>query len=426
MRKMVGNPRVAKRGERGVIALAIAVFALGCGDGKAGGQVEASETFEEVVDETALEPDTSVAPETAVEETSPEVIVPAARLETIFDEQTFLGFGLSKTLEVEIPADVVSITISVLGDESTYYGLADWVGPNSVALVTPNWMQTDEGGGGMCTSCNNRIALSAGAFATIAPNNPAATVEAGTHAFTLFGIETNGQTQAPANGPVRVIVHAKMAPGGELPATGTLDLNLHFTGAQGLTAQSAPYDGEFQATLESMRSIYRQVGIELGMITYRDIDAGYRSIESLDGEGSDLQAMFSESDGNTEAINLFFVNELSVGQFGSYNIILGIAGGIPGPVAQGSWRSGVAIAIKPIQGVPAGVDTTMAHEVGHFLGLFHTSEQAYYFGPQLHDPLPDTPQNDASYLMFNTGSGNVLSDWQGRVMRANPWVRHGQ
>jgi hypothetical protein len=56
--------------------------------------------------------------------------------------------------------------------------------------------------------------------------------------------------------------------------------------------------------------------------------------------------------------------------------------------------------------------------------LYHTSEQNFFGGPGIHDPIPDTPENDDSYLMFNTGSGSNLSVQQGVVMRANPFVRH--
>ena len=422
--------------------LVVAAMLVACGDGTTAAVVDVADNAEP--DPDGSEPDTSSNPDTVGPET---IVAEPAFVQVLLDENASMSFGLSKVFEVEVPTDVVSMTVSVIGDDATFYGLADWTGPGGNALVTKGWVNTDEGQGGLCLSCKNRIALSGGAFATIAPNNPAAEVTAGCHTFSLFGYEppkvVQGQGRCgdgichqvdqfqctrdcrtkTATGPVRVLVHAKMAAGG-LPATGVLDLNLHFTGAQGLSAASAQTDAGFRATIESVRSIFSQVRLDLGTITYRDIDSGYRTIESLDGEGSDLQAMFSESDGNPNALNLFFVDELSAAAFGGFGVILGIAGGIPGPpLVQGSSRSGVAIAIKPIAGAPAGIDTTMAHEVGHFLGLFHTSEQAF-FGPQVHDPLPDTPDNDASYLMFNTGAGNKLSEWQGRVMRSNPWVRH--
>jgi len=428
----------------------LAVAFAACGTDKEGGGADAvdtsgGETTPEVVDPDVA-PDTSI-PEVTPDTFTPEIVADPSSVELLLDEDSSMSFGLSKIFSVEVPANVVSVTISVIGDDAVYYGLADWTGPDAFSLVTKGWVNTDEGQGGLCLSCNDRISLSSGAFAALAPNNPAAQVTAGPHTFSLFGYKPpavvdnggscgdgictqNDQFQCTrdcrstsATGPARVLVHAKMAAAG-LPATGVLDLNLHFTGAQGLSAESAKSDAKFQSQIESMRTIYSQVGLDLGTITYRDIDSGYRVIETLDGEGSDLQAMFSESDGNPNALNLFFVDELSASAFGGFGVILGIAGGIPGPpLVQGSSRSGVAIAIKPIPGAPADIDTTMAHETGHFLGLFHTSEQAF-FGPQIHDPLPDTPENDESYLMFNTGSGNKLSEWQGRVMRSNPWVRH--
>lgn len=421
----------------------VLLFSLtACGDDAKPG-TDAADT----VDPTDTIADVTDIEETADVEVVPDVDPALADNELLFEDEVAMAFGSSQTIMVDVPANVVSMTISVEGDDGTYYGLGSWIGPGDFELVYGTWTSSNDGQSGLCLSCKNRIALSGGTFAALAPNNPESQVEAGLHKFTLFGYAAPPVVQGqgtcgdnichfadqfqcerdcrttPAAGTVMVRVHAKLAEAG-LPENGVVDLNLHFTGAQGLTAESAKTDTAFQGYLTSMDTIYQTVGIRLGTVTYRDIDETYKVIESLDGEGSDLQAMFALSEGNPNAVNLFFVDELSAGAFGGFGVILGIAGGIPGPpLVQGSSRSGVAIAIKPIQGMPAGIDTTMAHEVGHFLGLFHTSEQAF-FPPQVHDPLPDTPENDESFLMFNTGSGNKLSEWQGRVMRQNPFVRH--
>ncbi|MCC6624063.1 MAG: hypothetical protein IT385_22600 [Deltaproteobacteria bacterium] len=395
------------------------------------------------------EPDTG-APDTA----GPDASRPPDETDllTLLDgEEVEIVLGASRAFSFDVPANTVSITISVVGDAGGSYAIDRWHGESGTDLVASGWLARE--GTGLCLSCRNRITVAQGAFAALAPNNPDATIELGRHTVSLLGYvpavvrqdvgavcgdgtcaffdqfqcpETDCAS-APFTGTVLVWVHAKVAgASAELPETGVLDLNLHFTGAQGLTAASAPTDATFQANLESMRTIYRQVGIELGDITYRDVDTRFQVIESMDGPESDLQELFRQSDGNRNALNLYFVDELSAGALGGLGVILGVSGGIPGPtLLQGTHRSGVAIAIKPVQGLPAGVDTTMAHETGHFLGLFHTSEQDFGgFGPQIHDPLPDTPQNDESYLMFNTGAGDKLSPWQGRVMRSNPWVRH--
>lgn len=367
-------------------------------------------------------------------------------------EPVVLTGGSSMNVVVEVPEDVVSITVSVLGESDGMYGLAQWRGPDDVALVTPGWL--DAGGQtGICLDCDNRIALSEGDFAALAPNNPSAVVTAGAHVFSVYGVRQppngpggcgDGRCDAagfeqftcaqdcqpvPLSGEVFVSVHAKVVTGGEIPDTGVLDLNLHFTGAKGWTAATAPTDPELQGLLDSVRTLYSQVGIRLGEISYRDVGAEFKVIESVQGADSDLMALFQASDGALAGgLNLFFVEELSAGAFGGLGVILGVAGGIPGPpLVAGTHRSGVAISVKEIDGAPAGIDTTIAHEMGHFLGLFHTSEQSFFgLAPEIHDPLPDTPDNDESYLMFNTGAGTVLSPWQGRVMRNNPLVRHEQ
>lgn len=420
---------------------------VGCDDPNTGTNPTTTATTD--TDATTTEGDT-IAPDTTTDVSDPGPV--AAHTVTLIDNvEHNIVIGGSTPITFEVPADVISISISVTGDPGVTYGLGKWDAPNGVELVYDGWTSQDQGAGQMCLGCDNRIAVAAGAFATIAPNNPAATVEAGQHTITLFAFRpavVAGQGGGSCGddectlfeqfqgcsdcnpesytGPARVWVHAKVADtaGAGLPATGVLDLNLHFTGAEGFTAASAPTDSEFQSYLQTMRDIYGTVGITLGEITYRDIDAKFRVIESIDGPESDLQEMFRLSGTNAlNALDLYFVEEISSASLGGFGVILGISGGIPGPpLLQGTHRSGVAISLTQ-DGLPPGVTaaTTMAHETGHFLGLFHTSEQSF---TGIHDPLPDTPNNDEDYVMFNTGSGNLLSEWQGRVMRSNPWVRH--
>lgn len=326
-----------------------------------------------------------------------------------------LSNGISPELEVTVPENVVSVSVTVdgLGNES--YALGYWKEASGQDLVYERWYQSEPQ---LCLGCDNRIAASEGSFGAIAPNNPASAVTAGKHRFAAYGYsQPNLWSQTPSNSEVTVHVHAKVSDA--LPTNGVIDLNLYFSGSNGWTASSAPDSPAFKAMMEGLETIYAQVGIQLGSLTYSDIDESYQIIETVMGPNSELMQMFAESAANDRAaVNLFFVEELRSG-FGG--VILGISGGIPGPMIHGSHKSGVAVITNP--GSAGGkLDHVVAHEIGHFLGLFHTSEQAL-FGPQIHDPLPDTPENDTSYLMHNSGSGSTLSPWQGRVMRANPWVR---
>lgn len=388
--------------------------------------------------------DTAIGADTAEPPSSTQLV------KLLDGESIALVFGKSQAVSFTVPDNTVSVSIAVVGEPGNSYVIEGWQDDSSTTLVPENWLATSEGGG-LCLQCTNRVNMNDAAFASLAPNNPSAVLNAGAHSFTVLGAspkpvtfegsadcgdgichlfdQLQGCTEdcgaTPSSGFVAVTVIAKVAVNGALPETGVLDLNLHFTGAEGLSAESAQTDAAFQASLEMVRTLYRQVGIDLGNITYHDVESRFAVIETFDGPDSDLIEMFEMSAGNPEGLNLFFVSELSSAQFGGAGVILGISGGIPGPpLEQGTPRSGVAVAIKPVQGAPAGIDTTIAHEMGHFLGLFHTSEQNFFGGPGIHDPIPDTPDNDETYLMFNTGAGSNISPQQGVVMRANPFVRH--
>src|SRR5690606_22445195 len=139
-------------------------------------------------------------------------------------------------------------------------------------------------------------------------------------------------------------------------------------------------------------------------------------------------------------LQFYFVDEILGGEEGY--VILGIAGGIPGPPGiAGGPHSGVAVTISGVLDRPTLLGQVMAHEGGHYLGLFHTSEAT----GTTHDPLPDTVQcsssrdsnwdgyvspeecagSGADNFMFWAASGTArgTSAEQGRVVRRNPLTR---
>jgi predicted outer membrane repeat protein len=225
-------------------------------------------------------------------------------------------------------------------------------------------------------------------------------------------------------------------------ASGTVNANLFFVGVPGLNADSARTDPHFQTVLSNVGSTYAQMGVQLGTLTYIDI-TGPDAIAYTDLNDANLGTLMKLSidpqaaDG---AINLFFVHSISGSQSGY--IILGESAGIPGVPVRGGSGSGVAVTMADFPNGLVSIGQTIAHESGHWLGLFHTTESAGI----AFDPLPDTPECaavpndtnhdgivdaqecaalDATNLMFWTGGAAaqpILTSNQQFVVLRNPVV----
>jgi hypothetical protein len=174
------------------------------------------------------------------------------------------------------------------------------------------------------------------------------------------------------------------------------------------TAASAANDIDARRMVQTFKDRYPAAGITVRNVTFYDVQPGDRARFgtniSADATGpcDELDQMFTLSavhPGNT--MNLFLVQSIR-STSSSGGTVVGIDGTIPGPSSlSGTVHSGAAVSLADLFAGTCGpqppdlpncgpdnVAYIAAHETGHFLGLFHTSESAGdYF-----DPLNDTPK----------------------------------
>jgi hypothetical protein len=295
------------------------------------------------------------------------------------------GTQTQREFSVSVPADAVSYTIVMKGSVGGTSTISRLTAPDGELLFDlDNYLDSKV----------RILPVNDGDFGMLFPNSPRVPLRAGTYRFTVVNEKGSG------TGEVFALV--KRSTTSRL-INGKLNINFWFAGLA-VNGSNAATDANMQAAISQMKSIYATAGITIDQIRYFDVPAAHAAsfavIDSIDGKDSELRRLFELSAGAPNSwLNMFLVQKITGGGFGY--TILGIAGGIPGiPFEQGTNASGVAVAAMDLAANPGAVARTMAHEAGHWLGLWHTTEQ----NGQLHDPLSDTPECPAS----NDTSGDKI------------------
>jgi hypothetical protein len=272
---------------------------------------------------------------------------------------------------------------------------------------------------------------------TIVPAAPqfAAQLEAGQHSFLL---NTNSAS----------VCHYVLEE--STPGT-TLDINVYLVGVPGVTPQNVGNSAAFQKVFQTFNELYASAGVQLGQIRYYTLteeeQAAYQIIRS-EQDTAELVATSKLMENATRddalSLNVFFVRAMG-GQLGRQGV-LGISLGLPGPAGlHGTEASGVIFTSEymgqqfrdPTTGQVVDGDAftgiIFAHEVGHYLGLFHTIDGDGGRGTS-YDPLDDTPQctrgfpdgcPDINNMMFPLAgiTHREISAGQAWMIQVNPLTK---
>jgi hypothetical protein len=243
-----------------------------------------------------------------------------------------------------------------------------------VRVVAPNGRAVFNGGDPFRNEFRT-IAFFPGVYPMLFPNAPRLNLIPGTYQIFL---------RSSAATPVKLDLLIKRQAG--VLQGGSLPLVLWFTKQKHLNAQTAPTDARLQEALRFVTEVYQAIGVKIGPITYLDLQGAQAEAFSVIGAAQAAELFALANNSNELGLHYFMIDHFNLQGGGT---LLGLSGGAPGPPAfPGLPRGGVAVALGYPELGAAILGQTMAHEGGHYLGLFHASES----NGLSFDPLLDTPE----------------------------------
>jgi hypothetical protein len=329
----------------------------------------------------------------------------------------------------ELPPDTVSFTLSVqdLEGRELYAAIARLVAPDGALLIDSNtWTIVRD------QPVREIIGVSQ-INTVLVPSSDTLRVQTGRYEYNA-GFYNDPMTMTGIrNRRGSVVLRTKRAPGGMIPG-GTLRLRMYFAPGAGVNAAMAPSNARLQAAITGMQAGYRAQSVNVTVVGYSDLTAADAARFTVIDTRAELDELFAQRmPERADEVSLFFVQSIADAELAN---AIGVAGDIVGPSGiQGTRHSGVCISwSETLNGGGASdlLSNVLTHEVGHYLGLWHTQENlpACRSNNQMGcspfggiDPISDTPTGAAARanVMFWTAAPRqtTLTNGQGLVVRAN-------
>ncbi|MGK0462837.1 MAG: hypothetical protein ACJA0W_003702 [Candidatus Azotimanducaceae bacterium] len=291
----------------------------------------------------------------------------------------------SPPIEFELPPNAISFSVSLIGGDILATGNNLFI----AAIIRPD-------GQSLAPIVREITFCDPGFCSGLVPRATPIELPVGIWQIQLGTLAPN--TNAIDFGDLLLTVASRTGPAPDSTSTTPAALNIR----PHLTTTSINSD-ELDLVLQQLTTMAAQNGIRINFdptVIVQGTQFAEVSRNFNDNTTSTLVRM-----GAADRVNLFFVENFS-GAGGAG--LLGISGGLPGPLGQQNAFNGILINATANR---VQTDTVFArntaeiafHEMGHFLGLYHTTERQF----DLNDVIDDTPNCPASNDQSNTGTTGV-------------------
>lgn len=352
----------------------------------------------------------------------------------------------SRSYGVAVKNDAVLLVARDVGDSPySHYVWADrLVSPNGPLVLTP---------GEWATSLN-RAYPGIGASTALVGMSELVIVSTGPWSFRFIATDQQPMKFAGSTSPtwLHLGVLGRTALPSQQPAT--LDLDVYLAGGVPLPAAQMVKSHMWDKMLKRIEQIWKPAGIVLGDVHVYDLGGEdgkkFKYLDNvLAGDASNELNHVYAAAGKLHPQSTAVMVIITAGLHDNgMPVAAGLSqlAGVPG--LPSSRMGGIALAIDPdqwqqVEALGPSANTAadvwgvvLAHEIGHFLGLWHTDE----YDGKLHDPIGDTPvcttdaekltaevcKAQSKFLMFWSPQGSTVTPQQALVVRRSPALRSAE